>query len=304
MPMPQVSVVLATHNRSDLLAKSAGSVLAQTYRDLELIVVDDASDEDVQSAVQALDDDRVRYVRRDECGGPAAARNTGLQAARGTYVAFQDSDDEWLLDKLARQVDALRDAGEDVMCICGLLRRLGNRVRAYPNREQTASVSGFENVAALPLTYTQTWLVPRAAVSAAGGFDERLRVWEDWELLLRLTNNVRIHYLSAPLVVSEQASDSVSHDNRSFLDAMSFVLVNHAEAFARHPHLRAGLRHAHARLLINGDQMREARRMLCRALADDPGRGRAWGLLAGSLLGRGFVKARQQAIKRTQGGGT
>src|SRR5262245_43848936 len=83
------------------------SVLSQSYTNLELIVVDDASSEDVESIVRSIDDPRVIYERRNSNGGAAAARNTGLGLARGKFIAFQDSDDLWLPGKLERQVALL-----------------------------------------------------------------------------------------------------------------------------------------------------------------------------------------------------
>src|SRR5687768_5045704 len=121
MRAPAVSVILPTYNRASLLTRSAGSVLAQSFSDLELIVVDDGSTEDVANAVAGLADPRVVYLRRDVRGGPAAARNSGVSRARGSYVAFQDSDDEWLLDKLQAQLAALERSSHQ-MAVCGVLR--------------------------------------------------------------------------------------------------------------------------------------------------------------------------------------
>lgn len=296
MTAPTVSVILPTRDRAELLAMSAGSVLAQTYGDLELIVVDDGSDEDIDAAVRALGDPRARCLRREESGGPAVARNEGLRAARGRYVAFQDSDDEWLLDKLAMQMQALAGAGDDVMCICGLLRRLGRRIRPYlPAPHPRSGELGFAEVAGQPITYTQTWLVPRQVLLEVGGFDERLRVWEDWELLLRLAQRLRIKPLTQPLVLSEQAVDSVTHDNGAFVAAMSQVLEEYGPQLARIRSQRAGLNYIYARQLIQAECMSDARKALLRSIVDRPLQLRAWAVMAASVLGRAFVTYRLQA---------
>lgn len=296
MTTPTVSVILPTRDRADLLAMSAGSVLAQTYRDLELIVVDDGSNEDIEAAVRALRDPRARCLRRERSGGPAVARNEGLRAARGHFVAFQDSDDEWLLDKLALQMQVLESAADDVMCICGLLRRLGRRIRPYrPAPHPDSGELGFAEIACQPITYTQTWLVPRQAVLDVGGFDERLRVWEDWELLLRLAQRLRIKPLSRPLVLSEQAVDSVTHDNGAFLAAMNQVLEEYEPQLARYRSQRAGLNYIYARQLIRAERMTDARKALFRSIVDRPWQPRAWALMAASALGRAFVTRRLEA---------
>ena len=97
---PNVTVVLPTHDRAKLLRRAIDSVLSQDYQDLELIVVDDASTDDTQTVVQQFADQRIRYVRLADRQGATAARNAGISAARGEFIGFQDSDDEWLPGKL------------------------------------------------------------------------------------------------------------------------------------------------------------------------------------------------------------
>src|SRR5512138_1185650 len=95
---PLVSVVIPTYNRAPLLERAIHSVLSQTYTNLEVIVIDDASTDDTQDRIKNLQlaDIRIQYIRHDRNRGSQAARNTGIHAAKGKYVAFLDSDDEWL----------------------------------------------------------------------------------------------------------------------------------------------------------------------------------------------------------------
>ncbi|MFC6990634.1 glycosyltransferase family 2 protein [Haladaptatus sp. GCM10025707] len=94
--MPTVSVVIPTYNRSEEVTHAIDSVLAQTYDDFELLVVDDGSTDDTEEVVTSYDDDRVKFIEHEENQGAPAARNTGIEHAEGEYVAFLDSDDEWL----------------------------------------------------------------------------------------------------------------------------------------------------------------------------------------------------------------
>ena len=116
---PKVTVILPVYNRSGSLEDSMRSVLNQSFRDLELIVVDDASTEDLRTIVEAVGDPRVRYIRQARNGGASVARNAGLAAARGAFIAFQDSDDLWLPGKLARQMEMLQAAPADVGVVTG-----------------------------------------------------------------------------------------------------------------------------------------------------------------------------------------
>jgi glycosyltransferase involved in cell wall biosynthesis len=105
--MLPVSVVLTTFNRSALLPRSIASVLAQTHNDFELIVVDDCSTDATQEALARIDDPRMRVVRHERNLGVSMARNTGVAAATGAFVCFQDDDDEWLPDRLAVGLDVI-----------------------------------------------------------------------------------------------------------------------------------------------------------------------------------------------------
>ena len=108
-----VSVIIATRNRSTLLAETLRSVLGQRGVDFEVIVVDEASTDDTAALLAALDDPRVRVIRHGEALGLSAARNHGAAEANGDWLAFIDDDDLWAPDKLARQLRAAEDARRD-----------------------------------------------------------------------------------------------------------------------------------------------------------------------------------------------
>lgn len=110
MKIPNVSVIIPTYNRANIIGRAIRSVLAQTHQDLELIIVDDASDDDTQAVVESFQDDRIRYIRHEVNRRGAAARNTGIEAATGEYVAFLDSDDEWVENKLEIQLRTIQSA--------------------------------------------------------------------------------------------------------------------------------------------------------------------------------------------------
>jgi glycosyltransferase involved in cell wall biosynthesis len=103
----KVSVVIPTYNRPDSLHKAIRSVLQQSFQDFEIIVVDDASTMENQPVIQELSDPRIRYIRHSTNRREAGSRNTGIRNARGEYIAFLDDDDEWLPEKLQKQVAIL-----------------------------------------------------------------------------------------------------------------------------------------------------------------------------------------------------
>ena len=111
---PLVSVIIPTYNRADLVRRAIGSVLAQSYANFEVIVIDNASSDKTAEVVDSIVDARLKFIRHDVNKGPAASRNTGLRNSRGDYITFLDSDDEWLPQKLACQLDVFKEEGEGI----------------------------------------------------------------------------------------------------------------------------------------------------------------------------------------------
>jgi glycosyltransferase involved in cell wall biosynthesis len=212
--MTEVSVVVPTYNRADLLPRAMDSVLDQTYGDLELVVVDDGSTDDTGTVVEGYDDPRVRYVAHETNRGANVARNTGIEAADGEYVAFLDSDDEWRPRKLELQMDAMSD-GAWVGAYCeaetrttGLtadLRAAAASVLARADDEPD-SRGGAELVGEILADNVQpgagsTLLVRTDVARDVGGFDEDLDRFQDPEFVLRVLQEGPVTYVDEPLVV-------------------------------------------------------------------------------------------------------
>lgn len=185
---PLVSVVIPAYNREATIARAIDSVLCQSLGDLELIVVDDASTDRTCEVVAGISDPRVRLLRHDTNRRAAAARNTGIRAARGRYVAFLDSDDEWLPDKLAVQVADLEQAPPDVRASCtGYdIVRWGEVFPKLP-----AFVSFRQILMGCDLAPTAL-MVRRDAFRTVGLLDESFGRYEDWDWVLRYTLHYRM----------------------------------------------------------------------------------------------------------------
>ena len=189
MTAPLVSVILPTHNRAKTLRRAIDSVLSQTHRELELIVIDDGSTDQTQSLLKSYNDPRLKVLAPGRLGSAARARNYGLEHANGEFVAFQDSDDIWLCEKLERQLAFAAQQPQTDMTACGyIVVRADNRPPRYhgkelldPNHDFRSLFSGSGSQLSTP-----AWLVRRERLVQLGGFDETLDMWEDWELSLRL----------------------------------------------------------------------------------------------------------------------
>jgi glycosyltransferase involved in cell wall biosynthesis len=187
---PLVSVVIPVYNRAHLIQRAIGSVLAQTYRNFEIVVVDDASTDDLAGVLSRAAPPQLRRVVHPRNRGAAAARNTGVSAAAGEYVAFLDSDDIWYPQKLAAQVATMRDQPPDVAgTVCAYdCVKTGRPPRCVaPNwTPLTFARSQLLGCTCGPGT---TLLCRRAVFAEIGPYDEELRRLEDWDWLLRLAGN-------------------------------------------------------------------------------------------------------------------
>jgi glycosyltransferase involved in cell wall biosynthesis len=230
------SVILPTHNRASVLPRAVRSVLAQTHRDLELIVVDDASTDESVRVLADIDDPRLIVLRLDAHHGAAAARNRGIAAARGTYIGFQDSDDVWDAHKLKAQIEALRSAGPDVgVCVCSYRHHKGGTSRTVAHRP---GVLRGERVIDVLLTEksfgTQTLLLRRETLAAAPAFDESLPRAQDFELCLRLASTGPFVFLDDALVDIYHSEDSISADPFRFAAAIRAIVDKHPALFRAH----------------------------------------------------------------------
>jgi glycosyltransferase involved in cell wall biosynthesis len=211
MTAPKVSVVVPAYNAAAFVRRAVDSVLAQTWADRELLVVDDGSRDGTRDVLAGYGD-RVRVLAQTNAG-PAAARNHGLREARGRYVAFLDADDWWLPSKLERQV-ALLDTRPD-MGFCSTATRVMTDNGAPAGDWPCAAIDGslletlFVRSAAVSGS-TSGVLARRELVLEAGGFDESLRGFEDPDLWIRLAARAGYACIPEPLTVVVRTPGSVS----------------------------------------------------------------------------------------------
>ncbi|MFZ7128292.1 MAG: glycosyltransferase [Desulfobacterales bacterium] len=197
--MARISVVIPTFNRAWALARSVDSVLAQTCPEVELIVVDDGSTDGTMDLLAGYGD-RLRVIRQQN-RGVSAARNAGFDAARGEWIAFLDSDDEWLPGKLARQAAFFENRPEALICQTEeIWIRRGRRVNPG-RRHRKPSGMIFEPSLELCLVSPSAVMMHRRLLDDVGGFDETLPACEDYDLWLRVSSRFPVYLLEAPLIV-------------------------------------------------------------------------------------------------------
>ncbi|MCJ8502417.1 glycosyltransferase family 2 protein [Desulfatitalea alkaliphila] len=196
---PRISVVIPTFNRAGIVTRAINSVLSQTRPPLEVIVVDDGSTDGTAALLERYAG-RIRVIRQPN-RGVSAARNRGVAAAAGEWIALLDSDDAWQQEKLARQVDHLQRHPETVICQTEEIW-IRNGVRVNP-KQRHRKLAGmiFEQCLPLCLISPSAVMLRRDLLTAAGGFDESLPACEDYDLWLRLTWQHPVHLIDEPLVI-------------------------------------------------------------------------------------------------------
>jgi glycosyltransferase involved in cell wall biosynthesis len=220
MSEPLVSVIIPTYNRFGVICQTIDNVLAQSYRNIEVIVVDDGSKDGTQESLRAFGN-RLRVIGQENAG-PSAARNRGFDASHGEIIAFQDSDDLWEPTKLERQVALLSKFDKTVpCCVCNaMMRNIYGDGQGHlsfdlallrPAHEEGLWVNVTEVLASRFVLFNQTVAIRRNAFERVGGFDASLRCLEDLDLALKLSLEGPWAYIRDPLTIwAGGASDSLA----------------------------------------------------------------------------------------------
>ena len=223
-----ISVVIPTYNREKTIERSARSVLNQTYKNIELIIVDDCSSDNTKAVVDKLakGDKRVKYIRFEKNKGACAARNAGIDAANGEYIAFHDSDDEWLPKKLDKQIDTLTKTGAKIIFCKYYMIRDGRQEGIAPKIFKEGFIDNLQTVCGIG---TQTLIAP-SDVFKEFHFDERLPRFQDLELMIRMAKKYQLYCMEEPLVNYYVGNlDSISHHTDRALKAIRIIIAKHPD---------------------------------------------------------------------------
>jgi glycosyltransferase involved in cell wall biosynthesis len=201
-----------------LLARSIHSVLNQTYPDFEVLVIDDGSADDTAGVVAGFRDERIRYVRLENNGGPGAARNLGIRMAKAKFIAFQDSDDEWLAEKLAKHMSVFERSSPRLGVVYSDMQRVRKdgsvTYHASPAMVPRRLVNPVQRFYEPYMLGIQSTVMKRECFDAAGFFNEQLSALEDLELFIRLSKAVDFYRIPEPLVRYYE-TDGLSKNRRA-----------------------------------------------------------------------------------------
>ena len=221
---PQVSVVLPTRNRRALLERALDCALGQCGVSLEVIAVDDASEDGTLEYLRSLNDPRVSVLRRDSQTGPAGARNAGVSVASAPWLAFLDDDDFWAPRKLARQIEALeRDAEAGWSCTgTVIVDRNLELIGRYEAPMQDDLSEDLLRYNIIPGGCSGT-VARRLLVQQVGGFDPALGVLADWDLWIRLAQSSKHIGVNEPLLAYARHQSNMTRDLSRVRDEVAYV---------------------------------------------------------------------------------
>jgi glycosyltransferase involved in cell wall biosynthesis len=239
--LPDVDVIIPTYNRAYLLSVAIKSVLKQTFTNFDLIIVDDASTDETLQVVQRFNDKRIKYIRHNHNKGGSAARNTGLDASRSEYIAFLDSDDEWLPNKLQKQMDLFRKSNDQIGLIYTWLAHI------YEDGQIKYSKPRIENAYKKLLVNnfvgsSSSGVIKRDVLSFANGFDESLPARQDMDFWVRIAEHFELNCVPEVLVkiYHRQSGERISCNKDKQLVARDLFYQKHKDRM-----LKAGVAHLH-----------------------------------------------------------
>lgn len=206
--MPKVSVIIPTYNRANYICEAIDSVLNQTFQDFEIIVVDDGSTDNTREVLEQYNK-RIKYFYKTN-GGEASARNLGVERSNGEYIAFLDSDDLWLPDKLKKQMTVF-EKNSDIGLVYAQVYSIdknghltGQIKPAKPARNLNDLLDGHR-------ISMMTVVVKKTDLLKAGLFDKEIKVAVDTDMWIRLARNIKIDFIEEPLAKYRWHSNNISN---------------------------------------------------------------------------------------------
>lgn len=211
--MPEVSVILPTYNRAHLVRRAIKSVLDQTFRDFELIIVNDNSSDNTDDVIKKINDTRIKIIQNSINLGPAGSRNIGIRNAQGTFISFIDSDDEWYPEKLRLQLETFaRSDTKTGMVYCKSCLVKDGKTKPYLPYRSIKNKEGniLPDILRQSFIDTPAVLIRSSVFNTVDVFDEELKILEDYELFIRVASSYNIKLTNEILLKSHYTKGGVN----------------------------------------------------------------------------------------------
>ena len=284
---PTVSVIIPTYNRVHLIGKAIKSVLNQTYQDFEIIVIDDGSTDNTGEIIRSFKDKRVKYIKKyKENKGISVARNIGIKMARGKYIALLDSDDEWLPEKLDKQVKILQSESPEVGVVCSWSYNIDEKGN-YISKRYLPKKDGYiyEDLLSTNPISVPTVLIRKECFNRVGLFDDLLNAQEDWDMWIRIAKYYRFALIKIPLVKYRLHSNQISRNLELKIITANRILVKYANELKKRPCTHSKHYFYIGNRLCHMGKTKEGQRYLIKAISLYPFCIRYYICMFGSLFG-------------------
>ncbi len=281
-----ISIILPTYNREATLNLAIDSVLEQSFKLFELIIVDDGSTDNTEKLVESYSDSRILYYKIPHSGANKA-RNRGIKESTYDLICFQDSDAKWQPDKLKEQYKAILSLPSHYAGVFSgaLLEKAGGRTRYVPKievREDTL----YQQLLYENFIDTPALLLKKEALVKVGLFAEHLPRFQDWELALRLSQQYRLHYINQPLHISLHSSNNITRNRLAGLRAKIYIFRKHRGQIERDQRTLANHYYSLGLSIAAGKHFLTARKFFKKSISLDHWHYRAWLGLIMTLFGK------------------
>jgi len=290
--MPKVSVIIPTYNREKLLSRAIKSVLKQTFQDFELIVVDDGSTDSTEALMDKFQkkDKRIRYIKlKKHYGGPAKAKNVGIQYSKGKYIATLDSDDEWLPEKLELQIKLFETSPNPRL---GFVSCHALQIDTFSGKKSIFKIKKPKNLFEAILTHDMLgsgsgMAYKKEALKKVGLFDENLKHAQDWEIRIRLAKEYDFDLVDKVLYKYYVHKESITHSFSIVKKEkdLRYILLKYEPYYRENPRIYSlRLKYDGSRYIRAGEQ-KKALKYFLRSIRYNPLNIRSWICLFFSFFG-------------------
>ena len=271
--VPKVSVIIPTKNRAHYVSSAIQSVLDQTFRDFEIILVDGASIDNTREVIGKFDDERISYIREEKDRGASASRNTGIKRSRGRFIAFLDDDDLWMPSKLEKQLNLINKNPNIGVVYTGSWR-INNSGKVIGYNFPSLRGNIFPKI--LKKNYVggcSMILVRKECLEKVGLFDENLPGGEDFDLWIRLAKHYQFDYVRECLVLYRVHEKRISTDPYRILRAKKLLYKKYSKELTtsfNHRKKLAFWQYALGTLYCRCGDMAQGKKQLVKAITNDP----------------------------------
>ncbi|MDO4188466.1 MAG: glycosyltransferase family 2 protein [Lachnospiraceae bacterium] len=229
-----ISVIIPTYNREKTIKRSIESVLSQTISVDEIIIVDDCGNDNTKSIIDSFNDKIIKYIKLPENGGPAVARNEGVKIATCDWIAFHDSDDEWLPNKIENQINYINSHPGVEFVYCSYKRSWADEVIPFIFNLDKYEGDMLETLLKHNTVGAPTILMKKQLFEDIGGFETSIRCMEDWDFAIKVSKENYLGFIEEPQLLVHRVDMSVSHDNYGYLQAMCYIIGTHKNEFIKY----------------------------------------------------------------------